>query len=208
MAGFGTQYGTVYGVNTLGVSPPVPPVPVTRAGSIEIKLLARRVLRVFFDESIIIRPELKNVLNYEFIALTSGADPVFAKEIRGYNEQYSIDSHITRFIDIEITPPTLKAIYRLTIEDQKTVNDVTLTSLVGIFRGRLTKADAIGGNMTKLFNKDPGSNISQLFVAISIEDERIGGQGDFKALPVVEPEVLASTYGTATGGTSTYGGGS
>lgn len=175
-----------------------------KSGIIEVKTLARKLIQITFEENVVIDDQFLALSNYAITTSTAGANVVSAMAIRGYNTNYTDETHSTTFVNLELSLTTLSALYEINISNIKTVDNLTLIGLRGFFTGRNTKFDSA----MKFFPQYIGSKFNgvlpNILLALSGADEGIGGGEDFVALPRLVTS--ASTFGTATSGTDTLGG--
>jgi len=192
--------------NTLDESWMFSTVPVYKKAVLQIKAVAHDVLRAYFPEPVATSQALTLVDNYLITTLTSGATDVTVTGVRTLDPE----AGLANFVDVYISPVSLDALYRLEVRNQRTVKGSILYNgaLLGMaahFLGRSTKADAMRGTFARLYStRGVESTLLQIIVALALEDERLGGQGDLSPIPIPMPP--PTTFGTSTYGTDTYGG--
>jgi len=180
--------------------------PLYKKAVLQIKAVAHDVLRAYFPEPVVTSQALTLVDNYLITTLTSGATDVTVTGVRTLDPEAGLAS----FVDVYISPVALDALYRLEVRNQRNVRGSILYNgeLLGMaahFLGRSTKADAMRGTFARLYStRGVESTLLQIIVALALEDERLGGQGDLSPIPIPVPP--PTTFGTSTYGTDTYGG--
>jgi len=175
---------------------------LTKAGIIEIKTLARKLIQVIFEEAIVIDNQFLLDTNYSITTLDSGANAVVVRAIRGYD----LNNYTTTLVNLEVSQTTLDVVYEINISNLKTTDGLTLVGLRGFFTGRNTKYDAAMGFFPNYVSNDFSDILPNILLAVSKSDEEMGGgTGDFRPLPR-STSTGASTFGTATFGTNTLGG--
>jgi len=173
---------------------------------LQIKAVAHDVLRVYFPEPVATSQALTLVDNYLITTLTSGATDVTVTGVRTLDPE----AGLANFVDVYISPVPLDALYQLEVRNQKNAKGSILYNgeLLGMaarFLGRSTKVDAMRGTFARLYStRGVESTLLQIIVALALEDERLGGQGDLSPIPIPVPP--PTTFGTSTYGTETYGG--
>lgn len=177
-----------------------------RKANIQIKSVAVDVLRVYFPEPVVTTSDLMSLSNYTITTLTEGADDVTVTLVRGFDAGLGV----VDFVDVHITRVTKDALYRLEVKNQHNANHLLLSSgifegMTALFMGRLTKTDSMRQALSQMFDtRGVGSTLLQVLIALALEDERVGGQGDLGVMPIPVPP--PTTFGTATYGTDTYDG--
>ena len=177
-----------------------------KKANIQIKCLAVNILRVYFPEPVVTSSDLTLISNYTSTTITEGANDVEILSVRGIEAELGVVSSV----DVYISRVSLEAVYRLEVRNQRNAKRQILTSglyigMAGLFAGRITKTDSMRGAVAGLYDTTgTASTMLQVLMAMALEDERVGGQGDLSPTPI--PVIPPTTFGTATYGTGTYDG--
>jgi hypothetical protein len=180
--------------------------PVYKKAILQIKAVAHDVLRVYFPEPVVTTQALTLVDNYLITPLTEGAEDVTVTGVRVLDPEQGLAT----YADVYISPVSIDALYRLEVRNQRNaagsiLYNGSLPGMAAHFLGRSTKADAMRGTFARLYStRGVESTLLQIIVALALEDERLGGQGDLSPIPIPVPP--PTTFGTSTYGTDDYGG--
>lgn len=93
----------------------------------------------------------------------------------------------TNEVILYVTPVTVGATYTVTVAGPKTAKggSMSLTENTAQFIGRITKTDNALESTTRVYDTRPGSIFRSVLIAITKEDDRIGGTRN-DSLPAVD----------------------
>lgn len=166
--------GAGWGVTPWGDGEAASTFPNVIVGSVQdVEVLAENLLRVNFDLEVKNNSVLLDPANYAITPLGAG-DTVGILQVRSDPNDPAVTS-----ILITITPFTIGETYDLTVSsDLKTRYGAAVTSTTAKFKGRNTKLDSMIRNRPGLYAKNDNSIAKNILVAISVEDDKIGGGRD------------------------------
>lgn len=152
------------------VSPPV--FPSAQISSITV--MSKNLLRIGFNVAMKIDGILTDPANYSVVPLSVGVD-VEPKRV------LTPSGPSTFYILLQITPFTVGERYIVDITNLRTTKGDTVDfgNSSAEFYGRVTKLDFAQGLQPKMYDRSPESIFAKILMAITSEDEKIGGtEGD------------------------------
>jgi hypothetical protein len=154
-----------------------------------IVVIARDMLMVTFRESLIVDSAYLDAASYTITAVTDGAAAIqITNVLMQFDEDENPKFSSTPYLFLQVTQPTLGAVYNIDIVTPTSLRYVDGTSpaaavTVRKFQSRYTKTDQTLRSIPKHFDKRVTAEIRTLLTAISLSDDLIGGsrRDDFDA---------------------------
>lgn len=169
-----------------------------------VKVISKDVIRVEFEDGISATSSVSDSSTYVITPHDSSSNLVEILSVITNVEE----GEALFYIDLNITAPTIGALYAIEIDGLYDLTGNDYAVLGADFVGKSTKIDSMTNSFGRMYDLKIGSNLRNILMAVCLEDEKIGGQGDLSARPPSSTSTTTSTstYGTATYGTNTYGG--
>ena len=182
---YGWEYGSddVYLDLNFSIGPIVGPNPNPYGDFISrpsTRVISEDMIRIEFDVDMATDRNLVNAANYT-IARTNDQD----REITVLRAQGVQNVGSTRFVDLVVTAPTPGATYILYADNLVKVDGEPVTDLKSSFVAHKTKGDSVLGGVPTSFSVSEAAVLQHVLLAISTEDDRIGGNDNLIALPKV-----------------------
>jgi hypothetical protein len=141
--------------------------------NIVVKSILRDLINVTFTNEVTTNTDLTNAANYTVVDAATETISLQVIAVNGFDPE---DGTVTS-INLQLfPPPELDTEYKLTIVNLKNSNGATYEPMTDKFIGQLTKANSLQKTLSKMYSKDLGSNITNILLAIGIEDDKIGGK--------------------------------
>lgn len=182
-----------------GPIPPTPPPPTNIHTAVAgIFSISHRLVRVVFNQSIVINNDFLDPRNYKFTGIDSPEETVVAKQILPiYEESTSLESRVTQELYIETSKQTPGVPQYLHI---RKLLSTKRTELYGSlpFAPRFTKVDSALRSIQTFIDSRHTGNITAILRAVGLEDDNIGGDMYEVELPPLLPppseDVLTVRY--------------
>lgn len=136
----------------------------------KIFLIAKDVIRIIFSSAISATYKFWNTNSYSLYNNTLSKNLVIKQVL-------PVDVKATTILDLNVENITAGENYTLTVNNDLIydINGLVLFDVNTIFIPQRTKTDSVMSSLPNHYNKKPGSNVRSILEAITIEDEKIGG---------------------------------
>lgn len=141
--------------------------PGTPINIIDIDVLSTRLVRIEFDDEVVVDDNYNNPNNYS-ISVVEGSGPVEIDRVLAVNTDTSLD------IILVTQPMTHGTTYKVSATDLSTRTG-DIFALEGDYESRDTKVDSSLRSIPKHFDKRPESLLTSVLIATGRSDDIIGG---------------------------------
>ncbi len=158
---------TVWGVDDI-IIPPASPTSTVSISN--IFLIAKDVIRVIFSSPISATYNFWSTFSYSLYNNTLSKYLEIKKVL-------PVDAKATTILDLNVENVTAGENYTLTIANDSVydIDGVVLDDVNSTFIPQRTKTDSVISSLPNMYDKRPGSSVRSILEAITIEDEKIGG---------------------------------
>lgn len=133
----------------------------------DINILTKRLVRITFDDEIIVNDNYNAVSNYS-INVLQGSGAVEVVGVLPINTDTSLDLILITY------PMTSDTRYEVSIDSLQTRDGLDF-SVLGEYVARVTKGDSILRSIPQHYDTRPESNLHQILLAMGQQDDLIGG---------------------------------
>lgn len=178
MGGWGSSS---WGQDPWGIGAPAPAEVIATEGVVSaVDMLTQDMILIQFED------DMKNDLVLQSTSSYTITADDFGQAVTIKSVESGTDAK-TNEVLLHVSPMTVGASYTVTVISVRVANGgfMSTTNNTGQVIGRITKADSAFSGTTRVYNTQPGSIYRSIILAITKEDDRIGGSRNDR-LPSVD----------------------